>query len=396
MALTVNAQAPKPAAKPGMAKPGTAKPAAGASAAPAAAAKPIVLDISQGWKFLPGDCVEYSKPVTLLRKNFKPINVAAYWDDQGYNLTGYAWYVNEVVVPLAMQKQATRFSGLRIDLGEIDEDDQTFFNGEEVGDTGDMNMRGKAEPNHRDDKRQYMVPIRKIKFGGKNLIAVRVYNHKGKGGMKAGPYALQPISWTDLVSIEITVDPKNTYAPGSPVIYSFNYKNDGDKDISGSIAEQIIDETGAVVQETKKEQTVRPGLGSGDQLAFVPKKPGFYRARTVFTETESGNKISSTKVMGYVNAPSEPYMAVKPAAGDKVTPAIKLQQLESVKLQGYFGRKFETNLQKRILAADEEMLLASHEKRSDAADGMGGLAGKYLQGAILGYRYFRNPTLKSS
>ena len=391
--LGVYAQAPaKPAAKPaGTApKPGgttTAK----AAAAPAAPVKLISLDISKGWKFIPGDCVEYSKP-TFNRKNFKPVEVGANWDAAGYKIEGgYGWYYNEVIIPITMKKQAEKFSGLRLDLGDIDDDDQTFFNGEEVGDTG--NMKGKNEKSNKDEIRNYTVPIRKIKWGQKNGIAVRVFNAAGTGGMFMGPYNLQAITWQDLVSLEIVPDPKNNFAANAPVVFTFNYKNDGNQEVKGTVYEQLLDDHNAIVQETKKETAIRPGIGA-EVVTFSPKKPGFYRARTIFTEVESGSSISAVKVLGYVAAPSEPYMAGKPAVADKVAQIIKIEPIDNVRLSGYLARKMDVSLNKRLLLPDEELLLSGHEKHADALDQNGANAGKYLQAAVTAYRYHRSPALK--
>ena len=80
-------------------------------------------------------------------------------------------------------------------LGAIDDFDTTYFNGQQVGATGN------EQPNWWEAQRRYKVPGSLIK-AGRNVIAIRVWNQTGPGGMTGGA----PIQLTNasggLISLE--------------------------------------------------------------------------------------------------------------------------------------------------------------------------------------------------
>ena len=81
-----------------------------------------------------------------------PVRVPGFWESvpqlRGYN--GFAWYRCFVSVPKAWQGQA-----LRLDLGGIDDADETFFNGTRVGATGSMPPKYDGQAGA---QRRYTVP----------------------------------------------------------------------------------------------------------------------------------------------------------------------------------------------------------------------------------------------
>ena len=120
-------------------------------------------------------------------KEWGTVTVPGFWERQpggGYRgHDGFAWYRCFVKVPPAWKGQA-----LRLELGRIDDCDETFFNGTKVGATGRM------PPNYdglSGSQRRYGVPAKVVRAGAYNLIAVRVYDGGGDGGMVHRPFALR-------------------------------------------------------------------------------------------------------------------------------------------------------------------------------------------------------------
>ena len=74
---------------------------------------------------------------------------------------------------------------LALSLGAIDDFDVTYWNGERVGATG-------AEtPQYWSAPRRYTVPGRLVK-AGRNVLAVRVFDHYGGGGFAGARRADEP------------------------------------------------------------------------------------------------------------------------------------------------------------------------------------------------------------
>ncbi|NJD09037.1 MAG: 9-O-acetylesterase [Gemmatimonadetes bacterium] len=100
--------------------------------------------------------------------------VPSLWEDAGLpGLDGGAWY--RTAFTLSGTEAA---SGARLSLGTIDDDDITWVNGSEVGRT-----MGYAEP------RRYQVPATVLR-PGRNVLAVRVTDGAGGGGLYGSPDSL--------------------------------------------------------------------------------------------------------------------------------------------------------------------------------------------------------------
>ncbi|MEZ4764274.1 MAG: hypothetical protein R3C26_14170 [Calditrichia bacterium] len=77
-------------------------------------------------------------------------------------------------------------------LGQIDDLDETYFNGKLIGRTGERT--GRRKPDVRGNEwqiyRAYEIPNELINYDGNNLIAVRVYDDIYDGGICNGPVAI--------------------------------------------------------------------------------------------------------------------------------------------------------------------------------------------------------------
>ena len=117
--------------------------------------------------------------------DWQPLAAPGDWGQQRSALgsyDGFAWYRAFVLVPKEWAGQA-----LELALGCIDDVDETFFNGARVGGTGAF------PPDVRtawQDVRRYKIDPKLVRPGGWNLVAVRVYDNGGLGGIAEGPLAL--------------------------------------------------------------------------------------------------------------------------------------------------------------------------------------------------------------
>ncbi|GAG43670.1 unnamed protein product, partial [marine sediment metagenome] len=89
-----------------------------------------------------------------------------------------AVFRKKVVIPVGWSGKDRTLS-----LGPIDDYDSTFFNGVEVGFTGEETPDCWRVP------RVYTVPARLVK-PGESVIAVRVFDHFGVGGFTGKPEQL--------------------------------------------------------------------------------------------------------------------------------------------------------------------------------------------------------------
>jgi alpha-L-fucosidase 2 len=95
---------------------------------------------------------------------------------------GFAWYRCFVIVPVSWKDNP-----LTLLLDQIDDSDETFFNGAKIGATGSMPP---GYTSGADQARRYEIPSSAVRYGNWNLIAVRVYDGGGDGGFAHGGQAL--------------------------------------------------------------------------------------------------------------------------------------------------------------------------------------------------------------
>lgn len=108
---------------------------------------------------------------------WKEINTPADWDSQGYRaIKGEAWYRKQVEIPAAWDGKE-----LELSPGAADEIETSYFNGVKVGSTGSVVPFNTDAWNK---QRSYRVPANLV-HAGKTLIAVRVANLVGEGGLRS-------------------------------------------------------------------------------------------------------------------------------------------------------------------------------------------------------------------
>ncbi|USZ77990.1 glycoside hydrolase family 97 catalytic domain-containing protein (plasmid) [Halorussus vallis] len=158
----------------------------GRSAAEALPAQTVevlpAMELSPTWLFEPGDDPARAAP-NYDDSGWERVELPANWEDHsGYTESNvFGWYRKTITVP---ESWAQYDADLLVPLGKIDDVDRTFFNGETVGQSGSP-----------DDgfatawqvERKYRVPSESVNYGGENVIAIRVYDAGGGGGLYAGP-----------------------------------------------------------------------------------------------------------------------------------------------------------------------------------------------------------------
>ena len=145
-----------------------------------------VLNLEGEWKFRINDNDDW-KETNFDDSNWDEIVVPGFWETQGYEeYNGFAWYRKTFTVPSKLTKEK-----LVMLLGKIDDIDEAYLNGVQIGVTGDMYddpfyISFDQEYN---EFRGYYIPENLIKPGS-NVIAVRVYDGFRDGGIYEGPIGL--------------------------------------------------------------------------------------------------------------------------------------------------------------------------------------------------------------
>src|SRR5204862_352511 len=109
---------------------GTAEP----EVAPSIVAGDQVVSISGPWRFRTGDDAQYGARA-YDEEAWETIPVPQRWEDAGHpDYDGFGWYRTRFPLPTVKDQSAPIF----LELGKIDDVDQTFLNGVKVGQTGEF------------------------------------------------------------------------------------------------------------------------------------------------------------------------------------------------------------------------------------------------------------------
>jgi sialate O-acetylesterase len=137
------------------------------------------------WKFRTGDNPAW-KENKFNDNEWADLIVPGFWETQGYpDYDGFAWYRKSVFLP-----EKYKGEKLILVMGKIDDLDEVYINGKLIGSTGNMNTRDDADNYLK--LRGYYLSGNELRFGEKNLIAVRVYDGFKDGGIYEGPVTLVP------------------------------------------------------------------------------------------------------------------------------------------------------------------------------------------------------------
>ena len=139
------------------------------------------------WKFLPGDASERKEP-PFDDSRWSDMPVPSQWENMGYpGLDSLAWYRVRFTVPADWPAGPSELL-----LGKIDDCDQTYWNGELIGKTGTFPP---AYGSQWQSFRKYAVPEQLLLRGQENVVAVRVFDGGGGGGLYSSTQLALPSVW---------------------------------------------------------------------------------------------------------------------------------------------------------------------------------------------------------
>ena len=166
------------------------------------------------WKFKTGDNLNWAKPDFNDAKWENQIS-GVMWEGQGHpGYDGYAWYRKSFDLPKGMLEQAFFKDSLEIDLGKVDDTEETYLNGHLLGKNGklvkeDDKSKFEIDPLGYSKRRLYILPAndKRILWGKRNNISVRVHDDGGGGGFSVAKMFLSMRDLKDYLIIDDVKSP---------------------------------------------------------------------------------------------------------------------------------------------------------------------------------------------
>ena len=127
------------------------------------------------------------------------------WESLGLeSANGIGWYRIHVVIPSSLKKGVVE--AIMLDLGAIDDSDQTWVNGHLVGKDGTFPEDPGGYSSEYGKRRHYVVDPKWVRWDRDNVIAVRVYNYGDPGGFYRGSVKVVKPSLKDFAKLSLVAE----------------------------------------------------------------------------------------------------------------------------------------------------------------------------------------------
>ena len=136
------------------------------------------IDIEGEWSIQKGDNPDWAKS-DYDDSKWDKVEVPGPWEILYTDYDGFGWYRFHFKIPAEAKKEP-----LFLLLGRADDTDEAYLNGIMIGKGGRMPPQFQTAW---DKLRQYVIPADIIKYGEENVLAIRVYDKVGQGGITRRP-----------------------------------------------------------------------------------------------------------------------------------------------------------------------------------------------------------------
>ena len=237
-------------------------------------------------KFSTGDNAEWKNPA-FNDSQWTMIKTNTNWEYQGFkDYNGYAWYRFHFYLSTELKNKSLWKDSIRIVLGKIDDNDETFLNGSPIGKTDGWNIL-----------REYHIGTNHpaLKWDAENVISIRVFDSGGSGGMFGGKPSLSMMDIIDGINISLNF---STTQGGVVIVH-----NGVSKPVDGKLYASVIDpENNKVINNINRNISLK----AGDDLnvTVTNNVHDKYLITATFEEAKTGKTIDITRTTPYILTPA--------------------------------------------------------------------------------------------
>jgi alpha-galactosidase len=267
------------------------------------------ISLQKGWKFTTGDDAAWASP-GFNDQGWKPIDVSRNWEAQGYpDYDGFGWYRVHVVIPTALKEKAFLKDSLRLNLGVIDDNDEVYLNGKLIAKYGGRKTGDIKDGNY--GPRTYGIAANNpaILWDKDNVIAIRVYDGGGDGGIYGDKHQLSMAGLMD--NVNFNTDGSFEYGEKNSLSKSIRLRVAGGKyQFKGKLHFKVVDpEADTIVYEKTHDAAFAAGRAFTYTYTIASLQKRSYRITYMFTDEASGQAASKSEWTPYILTP---YVHSKP------------------------------------------------------------------------------------
>lgn len=245
--------------------------------------------LNNNWKFSTGDDLSWVRP-DFDDSKWANAAIGEVWEKWGFeSYNGFAWYRKTVIIPSKLRNEAEKKGGLILKLARIDDADYTYFNGLLVGKTGEL------PPHYQgsfDVDRIYTIPVSAILWDQPNIIAVRVFDELGNGGIYGTEISLMLSGAKNLFNISPAFKESNRVILGSSDMkIPVELENLSSEKVNGNIKLTVLNDffdTVAVYENKTKIAAQSKVIISSPLKNF---RPGVYMVTASFSSTQINKNV---------------------------------------------------------------------------------------------------------
>jgi hypothetical protein len=235
--------------------------------------------------------------------SWSEIDITKSWDEQGFpqNTMAYGWYRIHVVIPRSVFEGADLQNTLVFNLPKADDVDECFLNGKLIGSTGRMPTNAAGYFPAYNAVRNYVVDVRNdgVRLDAENVIAVRVYNRGGSGGLYNNPLTIACPRAADGLSMSLTDTNVGQYHYDIEVSNAYLNSTNGTLDVT------ITDrETGAKVKSMTKKFTLKRNKPVRVTVPYDIDR--MCQLTATYTDAKTGKVLSESRQLKYALTPAAP------------------------------------------------------------------------------------------
>lgn len=257
-------------------------------------------------KFHWGDNTEW-KSTTFNDTDWNEISVSKNWTLQGINREKtYAWYRIHFTPTEEWFKNTDQNKVVNICVAYVDDAEETFLNGEKIGGLGRMPDNPQGYTSAWSSLREYTVDASKLKMNKDNVIAVRVWNEGGDGGMFRGGSSDYRNEVT--VTVPSRIDGLKLKATEQTVkgnkVVAVNLKNDFAVKQQGKLIVKTLNPETQTVSSTVEQNITL--AANKDKTVNVAFPQGYERVEVVYTDTKLNKSKTVSFYPKYILTPKAP------------------------------------------------------------------------------------------
>jgi alpha-galactosidase len=265
------------------------------------------INLSQGWKFKIGGSTAWSSP-QYNDNGWQTADISKPWEEQGYAKTdGFGWYRVRVDIPSSIKEKAFLKDSLHFDLGYLDDGGEVYLNGKLVYKnykTGSDIQHGIYGPG------SFSVAANNsaINWDTENVIAVRVFDTGGVGGVYGDKFDIKMVDLMD--NVTINTDGSFYYEEKTMSKSIRLTASGGSYNYVGKLYFKVADpETDTIIYQKTNDAhfAAHSPFTYTFTLARLEKKS--YKITYTFTDEHSGKQITKTEGAPYILTP---YVKAKP------------------------------------------------------------------------------------